>query len=175
MDGQKFILAGKIIKVHGYKGDLLLKPEPEYFDDIVGAKTVFLEIEGLLAPFFISDGNVRLKDSNSLFIKFDDINSETDANEFIGAGVYISGKLTGKSEKNETFQQYISYIIEDKSQGVLGKLEGIMNISSNPVLQVRTERKEILIPAHKSFILSVDNITKRIIVDLPDGLIEINA
>jgi 16S rRNA processing protein RimM len=52
----------------------------------------------------------------------------------------------------------------------LGVVEAIWELPGNPVVVVRHETKEILIPAAKEFVLSVDLTAQTMTVRLIDGL-----
>ncbi|MFC2097563.1 ribosome maturation factor RimM [Bacteroidota bacterium] len=173
MDNEKSILAGKLIKVYGYQGDLILGLVPGFSEDIIGAKVVFIKIEGLLAPFFISSGNIRERDTKSLFVKFEDVDSDTQAKEYIGCEVYILSEKKENVSGEFNFQNYLSYTVVDSEYGEIGLIKEIMPFKSNPVIRIIKNDKEILIPAQESFFISADIDNKRVFVQLPEGLIDI--
>jgi len=173
MDKNKCTIIGTLSKVHGYKGDLILTLEPDFSIDITGTEMVFLEIKGLLVPFFISSGNIQSRDTKSVFIKFDDVDDEDNARNLIGSKVYSEGTSSGNPNPVPNFNDYLSYIVTDLNAGKLGIIEKVISISSNPIIQIRNDKTEILIPAHKSFFISVDHMRKTIVIQAPDGLLDI--
>jgi len=173
MDRDKYIKVGRLVKIHGYRGDMILRSEPEFMENLTGAEMVFIEIEGLLAPFFISPDNIKQRDANSIFIKFDDVDSDTRAKEFTGSDIYMPGTKIKNESEELIFQKYINYNVVDQKYGDLGTIKSVINVSSNPILQIFKEEKEILVPAQELFVISTDNKNRQIIVDLPAGLIDI--
>ena len=80
------ILIGRITKVSGYEGAVIVKTEKIFSENNLQVESVFLEIEGRLVPFFISyleyTGTVILKLN---FTGYDSIEKIT---EFIGCRVF---------------------------------------------------------------------------------------
>ena len=66
----------------------------------------------------------------------------------------------------------IGMTVENERGGEVGVLEAILDIPDNQVLVVRKESKEVLIPAAKSFVTSVDLASRRMTVRGIDDLIE---
>jgi 16S rRNA processing protein RimM len=52
----------------------------------------------------------------------------------------------------------------------LGWIESIIETGSNDVYVVKSNKKEVLIPALESVVLNIDLAYKRMRVDLPEGL-----
>jgi 16S rRNA processing protein RimM len=63
----------------------------------------------------------------------------------------------------------------DTSDRELGEVEDILRTGGADVLVVRREGVEVLIPAAKSICIKVDLAARTLIVDPPEGLLEINA
>lgn len=175
MDRNKCTLAGTLTKIHGYKGDLILWLKPGLSIDIEGTEMVFIEIKGLLVPFFISPENMQVRDTNSLFVRFDDVDNENIAKELLGSDVYIPGinLIKDSVNLNLSFIDYLSFRVIDKDAGELGILEEVLSISSNPVLRIINSKNEILVPAQESFLISADLKNKTIVIQVPDGLLDI--
>jgi ribosomal 30S subunit maturation factor RimM len=53
----------------------------------------------------------------------------------------------------------------------IGKIEEYINIPNNPLFKLFIDGEEVLIPAREEWIDEVDEIAKRIVMDLPDGLV----
>lgn len=66
----------------------------------------------------------------------------------------------------------IGMTVENERGDEVGVLEAILDIPDNQVLVVRKESKEVLIPAAKSFVTSVDLASRRMTVRGIDDLIE---
>ncbi|MGE0089469.1 MAG: ribosome maturation factor RimM [Bacteroidales bacterium] len=166
-------LLGSLSKTTGVKGEIIAR-----FNDDVPAKmnkmeSVFIEIDGKLVPFFIE--SFRLKSSNTAIIKFEDINNEPKALEYIGSEFYLSNEFEKYLQKDEDdLISVTGYTVKDQNLKVIGCVLEYMDLSGNPLLLVKTSKKEILIPAHDDLIIEVDDDEQYIIIELADGIMDLD-
>ncbi|MEM9680019.1 MAG: 16S rRNA processing protein RimM, partial [Bacteroidota bacterium] len=82
---------GKIVKKYSFKGELLAKldtDEPELYDHL---DAIFIDLRGKLIPFFIEHS--QLHKSDLLRIKFEDVDSEADADMLLKSDLYLPLEL----------------------------------------------------------------------------------
>ncbi len=166
------IKIGEIFKTHGYKGELVIKLSID-FDRLKKTELIFLEIEGNLVPFFFS-GNIKSYKKTGIIVKIESIDTEEDVKELLSYSVYTSKDniLDELKDENTNYENFDVY----NKDTYIGKSIGFLNIPSNPVLTITTEsNKEILIPFNDEFVIEIDEKNKKIIFDLPEGLIEVNS
>jgi 16S rRNA processing protein RimM len=63
----------------------------------------------------------------------------------------------------------IGMLVQDETGTVLGRLEGVWNMSDNQAFVVRQDGKEVLIPAAKQVVVAVDVAGRVMTVRLPEG------
>ncbi len=63
----------------------------------------------------------------------------------------------------------IGMLVQDEAGKVLGRLEGVWDMSDNPAFAVRQDGKEVLIPAAKQVVVAVDVAGRVMTVRLPEG------
>jgi len=166
------IVLGTIVKLHGVHGKVILLLNFISFDNIQELESVFIEIDGLPVPFFISE--YTEKTQSSLILDFEDIDTENKAKELINTKVFVpSRSVNAIPDQLVNAKEYIGYKVMDKNVGFLGILKDIIDIRQNPVLCVLHDKKEILLPAHHEFIVNIDESNKTIHVKTPDGLTKI--
>jgi len=162
---------GKIAKKFSFKGEVLVyldSDEPEMYE---GMESVFVEIGKNLVPFFIDDA--RLHKNDFLRVKFEDVDSEGDAEALLGKAVYLPLDLLPKLEGNKFyFHEVIGFHIEDKRHGNVGTIMAVNDSAAQPLFEVKKGYTDLLIPMIDQFIVQVDRENKKIVMDLPDGLIE---
>jgi 16S rRNA processing protein RimM len=166
------ILLGKITKLYGYEGAVTVKLEKSFIENIPVPESVFLEIEGKPVPFFISETDYP--GAEILRLKFEGYGSIEKVNDFIGCKVFLTSGNKGKSIENAPSELYgFKIVLADKS--LIGTVKNIIENPGQWLLNIETENgKEILIPFHEHFIIKVDKKKKIILMDLPEGLTEIN-
>ncbi len=101
-------LIGTLAKLHSFKGRYLLISETVLNERINNWESVFLEIEGLLVPFFID--YLSIASESSAIIGFEDIDSSEKAKEFLSSKVYQLASLSGAAEE---------YLAEAKSEKLM--------------------------------------------------------
>ena len=63
----------------------------------------------------------------------------------------------------------IGMLVQNEAGTVLGRLEGVLNMSENQAFVVRQDGKEVLIPAAKQVVVAVDVAGRVMTVRLPEG------
>ena len=164
---------GHISKTHGVQGQLVVKLSHLSFDDIIEMELVFILIDGLPVPFFIEEFSERLPDS--IILKLDDIYSEPKAKKLTSFPVYTKKSIITNTHYTE-FQginQFVGYTVIDKNAGKIGTFQTVIQNSDNPLLLITAGSKEILLPLQEEFILDIDENMNEILVDCPEGLLDL--
>lgn len=166
------ILLGQFTRPHGTKGMLLLGNRNVDVEDIRKGESVFVEIDGLLVPFFIETYKVISREA--ALIGIEGVDSETKARSFAGAQVYISEQKvkTGKKIRDE-FSALSGFRVVDIELGLVGTAGEINPITNNPLLSVIAEGREFLIPLHQDIIMEINKKKKEIRIKAPEGLFDL--
>ena len=162
---------GKIAKKFSFKGEVLIyldTDEPELYENM---ESVFVEFNKNLVPYFIDNSNLHKNDF--LRVKFEDVDNEEDADSILNCEVYLPLSMLPKLSGNKFyFHEVIGFEIEDKRLGVFGKIVSINDSSAQPLFEVVNGNVEILIPMIDQFLVKIDRENKKVIMDLPEGLVE---
>ncbi len=163
---------GKIAKKFSYKGEVLAwldTDEPELYENL---ESVFVEIHKHLVPFFIKGSS--LHKNEFLRVRFEDIEDEDAADGIMGCDLYLPLTQLPKLEGDKFyFHEVIGFTAEDKRLGEIGTIVGINDTSAQPLFEIKKGDIEILVPMIDHFIVKVDRDNKKIILDTPDGLIDL--
>lgn len=170
---EDYYLIGILSKIHGVNGELVLRLNNNLItDDIEELGTVFIEFDGLLVPFFVS--GFYSKNPNSFIIKFDDIDSADQANEFVNCKVFTQDLITPETDDLISDpDSIVGYTVIDKKYGNIGKISEFLNLPNNPLLRVIKGKREILIPVNDEYILEIDDANKTIFINATEGLIDL--
>jgi len=162
---------GKIIKPVGNKGELSIFLDVDKPEDYRDLESVFVEINGKPVPFFID--SFYLKQKKTATVSFTDVDEEF-AEMMTGSAMYLSLDELPKLKGNKFYYHEIKgFNVIDKNHGLLGEVNNVLEYPGNPVLEINYEGKYILLPINNKFILQVDRGKKQILVEAPEGLIEI--
>lgn len=185
---------GRFTRTHGIHGEI----EVHFTDDVFDrgeADYVFLKIDGLYVPFFLED--YRFKGSESALFTLDGIDSDTAARELVGHTVYYP--LDARPAEDEdtisslrAFTGFRLLIIdrqalaetaeggaETSEDGVptleLGTVKHVETTTANTLLTVEVEGGEdVLLPLHDDFVVDYDLRDRYLVLDVPEGLIDLN-
>jgi 16S rRNA processing protein RimM len=166
-----YFLLGKIIRTHGYKGGLkavLDVDEPQEYREL---DMVFIDMKGQLVPWMVE--NVHLE-KNKANLKLKDLNTMEAAERLVHHAMYLPVELLPKLRGNKFYYHEITgFRVIDKHRGELGIIDRVIELPTNPLLAVRHQEKEILLPINDDIIKKVDRKKKLIDVEAPEGLIDI--
>ncbi len=164
---------GYVSKAQGFKGGVISFLDVDNPTQYKKLGRVLVDMNGILTPFFLE--SINLKDKGFAHMKFEGVNSKDDASNITGKELYLPLTDLPKLPENEYYlHDLVGMTVEDASAGELGKVDSVLDFSRNPLIQVVKGGEEVLIPISKPFLVKVDKAAKRIHVDLPEGLIEVN-
>ena len=99
--------------------------------------------------------------------------TEEEADAILGNALYLPlDRLPKLSGKKFYFHEVIGFEIEDKKHGIIGKIVSVNDTTAQPLFEVLNGDIEMLIPMVDHFLLKIDRENKKVMMDLPDGLIE---
>ena len=163
---------GKIVKKYSFKGEVLAKldtDQPDIYDNL---DSILVELRGNLIPFFIEKS--QLHKSELLRIKFEEVDTDQDANSILKCDLYLPLEFLPKLEGDKFyFHEVIGFTIEDVSFGKVGIIKSINDSTAQELFEIDRDGIEILIPINDEFIKKVDRKNKTILVETPEGLIDL--
>jgi 16S rRNA processing protein RimM len=163
---------GTLVKKFSFKGELMAKldtDEPELYDHL---DAVFLDLKGTLVPFMIESS--QFHKSELLRLKFEDIDTEADADALLKADLYLPLEALPKLDGNKFyFHEIIGFTLRDRDFGDVGLIKGVNDTTAQPLFEVNRDGIELLIPMNDEFIKEVNRSEKFILMELPDGLIDL--
>lgn len=167
------ILFGRITKAHGYEGIVVIRLEQAFVENIPEMETIFIETEGRPVPFFISES--EYSGGDVLKMKFEGYHAIEKVNEFVGCKVFLT-KMAGTEKSVQNFEALKGFKVLLIDQQLLGTITDIIQNPGQELLSILTPgNREILVPLHEDFIIKADKRLKTIIMDLPEGLINLNS
>jgi len=163
---------GKITKKYSFKGELIISldtDEPEIYKNL---KSVFININGRLIPYFIEKSKSQKK--ATLRVKFEDINSEEEALSIINKEVYLPlENLPELKGKKFYYHEIIGYNVVDTNHGNIGIIIKVEDKTSQSIFIIKNNGKEILIPVNDNIIQMINRKNKTIHITAPNGLIDL--
>lgn len=163
---------GYVAKLHGFKGEVSLFLDVTNPEDYETLDAVFIEINGQLSPFFVTE--FKLKNKGFAAVKFEGVNSENDARILLRKNLFLPAKILPQlSGKNFYDHEVVGFTVIDVNYGEVGILESIIDLQVNPLIQIMNGSKEVLIPLIDGMVQNVDREKKTMTINAPAGLIEL--
>lgn len=151
----------KVVKSFGTDGGLLLSGNVD-LETLDFKEPVFIEFDGLQVPFFILDCEPR---GGRTVVHLNDVRNLEDAEEMVGRTIYADVEMEEDDEPDFT-----GWTILDRGTRI-GTCTGIEPIPGNPCLYVKlADGREPLIPLHEDFVAGIDESSRTLSLDLPEGL-----
>ncbi|WP_143884162.1 ribosome maturation factor RimM [Chryseobacterium binzhouense] len=164
-------LLGKITRRHGLAGNVILKldtDQPEIYNKL---DSIFIEINGLLVPFFIAKSSWSKNDALNIAFKN---STEALVDQSLGKNVYLPlstlPKLTGKQFY---YHEIIGFEILDDAGNNCGVIRSVNDQTAQNYFVTNLDGKEVVIPIIKDWILEVNREERFIKMQLPEGLIDV--
>jgi 16S rRNA processing protein RimM len=160
---------GKVTSAHGIKGEVKVYPltnVPERFYDL---EYVWI-FDDQQRPYKYDIEYVKII-SKRVCVKLKGIDTRDDAEKLKGAFLKVNSQNALKLEENEYFiKDLLGMKVYTEEGSFLGTLVEVLKTGANDVYVIKTEKREILIPAIKEVVKKVDVDNKVMVVHLLEGL-----
>ena len=167
-----------LLRPQGRKGELLAELLTDFPEKFTGRKVFLGAEEYFVESYFLPTG----RNAGRVVLKFANVDSINDAEKLNGLDVTVPQEARAELDEGE---MYISDLVGcavfngEQEIGVVDDVEAphgseALDLASILVVKGITE-EEYLIPFVKAYILSIDTAAKRIELQLPDGLLDINS
>ena len=162
---------GKITKLHGYKGAVVLHIDsstPQYFKEL---ESVLLEINQELVPFFVSSRGAL--NGKKLVLSFEDI-GPSEAQRIVNASAYLPNSMLPEPEQDHSFYDKAIEGFTAIHRGEnIGQITEIIEQAAQNLFLIQSDDNQYLIPVVDPFIERIDHKKKFIYFDLPEGLLDL--
>jgi 16S rRNA processing protein RimM len=166
---ERFILIGRLAGAHGTQGGLKLTSYAESLDVFAAGRRI-LTMDGNGTETIHHISGVRPQ-GRAAVLFLAGITHRSQAEALAGCDLFIDKEeLPAPAPGTYYWADLIGAEVVSVDGRHLGRLESILETGSNDVYVVKRAGKEILIPALKSVVKSVDLKAHRMEVDLPEGL-----
>ena len=160
---------GRIGKPHGVKGEVSFHFTDDVFDR-VDAEYLFLQVEGLLVPFFMEE--YRFRSDTTALVKFCDVDDANKASQLTGCEVFFPRQLADDDDGEITWAEIVGFSITDHDTGHdIGTIISVDTTTINTLFEVRLQQGgTALIPAADDLVVNLDRKKRTIDMIIPEGL-----
>jgi 16S rRNA processing protein RimM len=167
---ENFVKVGRLGRVHGLKGELKFSIEEAYLEDTINAKSLLIHLGGQYIPYFVE----YLRKSSLL--KLEEVGDKEMAQLLQHKDVFLPASAISEAVEevpDNPYSHWVGYKIVDEEKGELGEIQAIIDLPQHYLAEIAYEGKTVAIPLHDDLILGLDPEGKAVLMQLPEGLLDL--
>lgn len=172
MDKSQCFELGYIERSHGLDGSVVAVfdvDQPSYYRKI---DALFLEKSNQLVPYLVRQ--VMPMNGNRVVLRLEGVENDVQAQVLKGTSLYLPDSALPPLKADQFyFHELIGAQVEDLKSGKLGLVSAIYEYPQQTLVGMSWQGAEILIPLHDDIIQNFDRAQKRVVTNLPDGLLNV--
>lgn len=165
---------GYVQKPHGINGELVIRFQEEYYETLEEYPVIFLDIDNLLVPYFITEEGLRFKSSESVITRLEWINSDAKAKELCGSSVFVNDDDVIEFEDEMSTNALVGFDLLGQDIGLIGAIKEVHDYAGNLLLLVDYQGKEVFVPINDDLIVRIDEDQKEIELRIAEGLFDLD-
>jgi 16S rRNA processing protein RimM len=172
VDANRVVIAD-ILRARGIRGEVLAKSQTDVPGRLKSLKRVQVRLtDGGDLPLELESAWEHKGDWVLKFRGFDSVDA---AERLRGAELWVPREERGRLAEGEYFQSDLlgCQVVEKGTGEALGVVEGWQQYGGPPLLEVKREDGEILIPFVSAICQDIDLVSRVIRVELPEGLLDL--
>ncbi len=171
------VLVGRIAKPHGLRGDVVVNPETDFAEErfAPGAQLLMRRQHPRAATESVSVASVRFHNGRPI-VRFEGLASIDQAEALTGASLWIEASSRPRLPEGRYYHDaLIGCDVETLSGARVGRVTRIDAFGGASLLAVTDGRHEMLIPLAEAICVRIDPVLRRIVIDPPEGLLDVNS
>ena len=166
-----FVPLGEIVATHGLDGWLKFNPFNPNSETLTPGLEVSLEKSGGRSTHELEAIKQHKK---QLLIKLRDIDHIDEAQPCVGSTLLVDESVLGVLEQGQYYQyQVVGFAVVEPNGATVGIVTAIMSTPGGELYVVQGPDKEYLLPAVREIIEQVDFDQRKIIINPPQGLLDL--
>lgn len=162
---------GRFVATFGLKGEVVLKHTLGKKTSLKGLAALFIEEKKeSFIPWFVE--STKIKNEEELYVKLEGINTREQAIKVTQKQVWLPEADFKKYSSKSSPISFLGYEVVENDK-VLGQILEVIEQPHQVLCRIDLNGKEAFIPLHEQTILRIDKKKGQVVVDLPEGLLEI--
>lgn len=173
---EELIAIGHFNKPHGVAGEISATVDVDV-DVLNSLSCLVSDIDGIYVPFFIDA--CRPKTAETVLLTIDGVDDEREVARLVNKDIYaLKRDYSQASDEAEAdgypLDYFIGFELQDSDGSRVGEITEVDEQTENAIFIIDRDGDELMVPASDDLIVEFD-IDKRVMVmDLPDGLLDMN-
>lgn len=173
---EELIEIGHYNKPHGIAGEIsaTVDVDVEVLQDL---SCLISDIDGIYVPFFVNA--CRPKSHETVLLTIDGITTEQEASRLVNRDIFaLKREFAQESEDADAdgypLDYFIGFELQDSNGTVVGPIVDVDEQTENAIFIVSRGDGEVMVPASDDLIVEFDLDKKVMVMNLPQGLLELN-
>lgn len=173
VDWDAMVVVGRVARPHGLRGHVAVHPETDFVEErFRPGATVWTDLDGRATPLRIVSARLQ---SGRPVVAFEGRTRIEDVEPLAGRELRIPEETLQPLEPGRYYEhQLVGCIVETVDEAPVGTVVRVEGGAGGSRLVVGGARGEVLIPLAQAICVEIDVGAKRIRVDPPEGLLEVN-
>ena len=173
---EELIAIGHYNKTHGVAGEISATIDVD-IDVVRELSCLVSDMDGIFVPFYVNA--CRPKTSETVLLTIDGVSDEQEASRLVNHDIYaLKREFRLESEEADAdgypLDFFIGYELRDADGTRVGTIAGVDDSTENAIFIVERDDEEIMVPANDELIVEFDLDKNLMVMDLPQGLLDLN-
>lgn len=167
------VLVGRITRTHGHRGAVIVHPDTDFPEvRFAPGATVWIARAGVPAEVRIVDAWLH---NGRPIVTFEGVASMNDAELLRGAELRVPEAALHPLPDGAFYHfQLVGCAVMTVGGDTVGLVRAVEGEPGHHRLSIASEGGEVLVPLVTSICVSIDVVARRIVIDPPDGLLDVN-
>ncbi|MFM2359790.1 MAG: hypothetical protein RLY16_1783 [Bacteroidota bacterium] len=168
---EQYFKIGKLAASFGLKGELIMKHSLGKKTALKGLKKLFVETsKDSFLPYFITE--TKVKSESEVFIKLEGVDTPEIARKLTPREVWLTADDFAAHSAKSAAISLLGFQLVNAGEN-LGEIIEVIEQPHQILVAIMLNGNEALIPIHEASLEKIDTQKKRVLVKLPDGLLDI--
>lgn len=171
-----YITIGHTKKAHGISGEIKMHIEERYEEDFLKNERIFIDVKGTKVPYFV----INVRGTNEFIVQLEEVNTRDTAQTLQSREICLREKDLIPEDEREMdveeeslkYARLAGYMLSDQTLGDIGPIDEVLEMPQQEMAFLKYHNQEVLVPLNAQLIVEIDDKVKKVLMDLPEGLLE---
>ena len=173
----ELIAIGHYNKPHGVAGEISATLDVEW-DLLRELSCLVSDIDGIYVPFFVNA--IRPKSGDTVLLTIDGVGNEKDVARLVNRDIYALKREYRQESIDADADGYpldffIGFELRDSDGSRVGNITDVDEQTENAIFIIDRDGTDLMVPATDDLIVEFDVDNKVMVMDLPEGVLDLNG
>ena len=174
MNWASMVLVGRVVRPHGLRGQVVIASETDFgAERFAPGATVWRQAGEAMSPLVVVDSHPQ---ADRWVVAFENVATVEEAEALRGVELRIPEDARMPLGPDEyDLYDLVGCEVRTSAGVEIGRVQSVYTGAGGALLSVDRNGAEVLVPLVKAMVPEIDVAARRIVVDPPEGLLDVNA